>query len=86
MKVGEKVFFVVVYVFMCIYRKLQTLTTNIKTTRNMFISQDYWIVLHVPIYSYLEHVLIYLTKTHTVEFKFTENNSKLGKYMFTYHI
>ena len=38
MKVGEKVVFVV-YVFMCIYRKLQTLTTYIKTTRNMFISQ-----------------------------------------------
>ena len=39
MKVGEKVVFVVVYVFMYMYRKLQTLNTNIKTTRNMFISQ-----------------------------------------------
>ena len=39
MEVGEKVVFVVVYVFMYIYRKLQTLNTNIKTTRNMFISQ-----------------------------------------------
>ena len=82
MKVWEKAV-LVVYVFMCIHRKLQTLT--IKIIRTCLLPRPPF-VFHVPIYFYLSHVLIYLWNTHIVQFKFTENNSKLGKYMFNFHI